>query len=149
MLVKANEKFKCLRSNWPRIRDKVPSNITRDRKRGILTTSQQGYLKKVINQFGIWDAKHVLTRIGAHFKLIAIKKSEVELEPSLMKHAPYASCGTIMYVMVCSRTDIAYEIGLISRFMSNPGISHWKATNWLLHYLKGTLTLKLGYSRNK
>ena len=53
-------------------------DITRDRKRGVLTLSQQSYLEKVVSQFGMMDAKHVLTPIGAHFKLMAVKKSEVE-----------------------------------------------------------------------
>ena len=33
--------------------------------------------------------------------------------------------------------------------MSNLGRSHQQAMKWLLHYLKGTLNLKLVYSRNR
>ena len=103
----------------------------------------------MVSQFGMMDAKHVLTQIAAHFKLMAVKKSKVEREASFMKHVPYMSCiGSIMYAMVSSRPDIAYGIGLISRFMSNPGRSHWQAAKWLLRYLKGTLGEKLIYSRN-
>ena len=32
-----------------------------------------------------------------------------------------------MYAQVCSRLDIAYIVGLLGRYMSNPGMTHWKA----------------------
>ena len=60
-------------------------DITRDRKRGVLIISKQNFLEKVINQFGMRDAKHVLTLIGAHFELMAVNNSEVELEAGLTR----------------------------------------------------------------
>jgi len=42
-----------------------------------------------------------------------------------MESTPYASgVGSIMYVMVCSRPDLAYVVNIVSRFMANPGIVH-------------------------
>ena len=43
-----------------------------------------------------------------------------------------------MYAMVCTRPDIAYAVGVVSRFMTNPGEAHWNAVKWILRYLKGT-----------
>ncbi|GJT06841.1 putative RNA-directed DNA polymerase [Tanacetum coccineum] len=35
---------------------------------------------------------------------------------------PYASAvGSLMYVMVCTRPDLAHAVGVVSRFLSNPG----------------------------
>ena len=37
-----------------------------------------------------------------------------------MKKVPYASIvGSLMYVMVCIRLDIAFVVGFVSRFMRN------------------------------
>jgi hypothetical protein len=45
-----------------------------------------------------------------------------------------------MYAMVCTRPDIAHAMGVVSRYMINPGKEHWEAIKWILRYLKGTTT---------
>lgn len=38
---------------------------------------------------------------------------------------PYASTvGNLMYDMVCTSPDIAFAMGVVSRFVSNPGLKH-------------------------
>jgi len=42
-----------------------------------------------------------------------------------MSRVSYASAmGLLMYVMVCTRPDLAYAVSIISRFMSNLGKQH-------------------------
>ena len=41
--------------------------------------------------------------------------------------------------MVCTRPDLAHEVGVINRFMRNQGKGHWSAVQWVLRYLKGTI----------
>nr|GEY78011.1 retrovirus-related Pol polyprotein from transposon TNT 1-94 [Tanacetum cinerariifolium] len=53
--------------------------------------------------------------------------------------------GSLMYAMVCTRPDIAHAVGVVSRFMSNPGREHWEAVKWLLRYLKGTSNMTLHF----
>jgi hypothetical protein len=43
-----------------------------------------------------------------------------------------------MYAMVCTRSDIAYVVGVVRRFMSNLGKAHWATVKWILRYLRGT-----------
>jgi hypothetical protein len=58
-----------------------------------------------------------------------------------MSRVPYSSTiGSLMYTMVCTREDIAYAVGVLSRYMNNPGREHWEAVKWILNYLKGTST---------
>nr|GEW99206.1 retrovirus-related Pol polyprotein from transposon TNT 1-94 [Tanacetum cinerariifolium] len=45
------------------------------------------------------------------------------------------------------RPDIVHAVGVISRFMSNPGRKHWEAV--LLRYLKGTSKATLCFSRKE
>jgi hypothetical protein len=45
-----------------------------------------------------------------------------------------------MYAMVCTRPDIAHAVGVVSRYMNNPGKEHWEAVKWILRYLRGTTT---------
>jgi len=43
-----------------------------------------------------------------------------------------------MYAMVCTRPDIAHAVGVVSKYMNNPGKEHWMAVKWILRYLRGT-----------
>lgn len=51
-----------------------------------------------------------------------------------------------MYAMTCTRPDIAYAVGMLSRFTSNPSQEHWDALERLMRYLKGTLNYALCFS---
>ena len=51
---------------------------------------------------------------------------------------PYASAvGSLMYVMICTRPDIAQAVGVVSRFMVNLGREHWNGVKRILIYIKG------------
>ena len=43
--------------------------------------------------------------------------------------------GSLMYPQVCMRLYIAYVVGMLGRYLSNPRIIHWKAAKWVMHYL--------------
>ncbi|GMI80802.1 cysteine-rich RLK (RECEPTOR-like protein kinase) 8 [Hibiscus trionum] len=67
-----------------------------------------------------------------------------------MQKVHYSSAmGSLMYAMVCTRPDLAYAIGTISRFLSNPGREHWNAVKWIMRYLRGSSNLKLCFSTEK
>ncbi|KAL0423112.1 UNVERIFIED_CONTAM: Retrovirus-related Pol polyprotein from transposon TNT 1-94 [Sesamum radiatum] len=42
--------------------------------------------------------------------------------------------GSVMYLMVSTRPDIAYAVSCLSRYMSNAGLPHWEALKWLLSW---------------
>ena len=63
-----------------------------------------------------------------------------------MSCVPYASeVGSLMYVMVCTRPDIAHVVGVLSRFMSKPGKEHWTTVKRVFWYLHGTSDYGLCY----
>lgn len=122
-------------------------DIKRDRNEGVLYLSQSSYLKKVAQKFKMNEAKTVNTPIGGHFKLSAVQDVSECIDT---ERFPYSSAvGSIMYAMVGTRPDIAYAIGLISRFMSKPGSIHWEAVKWLLRYIRGSADLNLVFTRDK
>ena len=122
-------------------------DIFRDREKGLLRLSQTDYIKKVVTNFRMEGANPTATPIGAHFKLSAAKEPEEAIDTDIV---PYASAvGSIMYAMVGLRPDLAYAIGLVSRFMSRPGEIHWEAVKWLLRYMKGSAEVQLVYSQEK
>ncbi|GKV50375.1 hypothetical protein SLEP1_g57082 [Rubroshorea leprosula] len=123
--------------------------IHRDRKGGKLFLSQKKYIEKVLERFGLHEAKAVTTPLGAHFKLSSNLSPETEEEKKFMARVPYASAvGSLMYAMVCTRPNISHAVSVVSRYMANPGKGHWEAVKWILRYLRGTVDIGLVYDRS-
>ncbi|KAG7633109.1 Reverse transcriptase RNA-dependent DNA polymerase [Arabidopsis suecica] len=89
--------------------------ITRDREAGILSLSQEAYVKKVLRSTHMDQSKPVSTPIGVHFKLKAATDEEYKNQFERMKFVPYANTvGSIMYSMIGTRPDLAYPLGVIT-----------------------------------
>ena len=52
-----------------------------------------------------------------------------------------------MYAKIYTQPDIAYVVGMLGRYQSNPGIDHWKADKKVLRYLQWTKDYMLTYKR--
>ncbi|MCO5557722.1 hypothetical protein L7F22_011293 [Adiantum nelumboides] len=63
-----------------------------------------------------------------------------------MEKMPYVSAvGDLMYAMIATRPDIAFAVGVVSRYMSNPGKKHWEAVKGILRYFKATKHMCICY----
>eukprot|EP00253_Pinus_taeda_P016872 PITA_16872 len=113
--------------------------ITRDKENRKLTLSQNEYIQKVLKRFNMHNAKPISTPFASHFKISKEMGPKTQEDMDYMSKVPYASAvGSLMYAMVYTRLDIAHAVGVVSRYMNNPGKEHWMAVKWILKYLKGT-----------
>ena len=53
--------------------------------------------------------------------------------------------GSLLYLAVATRPDIAYVVGVLSKFCSKPSEAHLTAAKRVLRYLKGTQNFGLKY----
>lgn len=113
--------------------------IRRDRKARKLWLSQEKYVERVLERFNMKNAKSTSTPLASHFKLSKSSCPTTEEGEKAMEAIPYSSAvGSLMYAMVCTRPDIAHAVGVVSRFLSNPGKEHWEDVKWIFRYLRGT-----------
>ena len=99
--------------------------ITRDKKSCKLTLSQSEYIEKVLKRLNMEDAKLVSIPLASHFKLSKEACPKTQEEMAHMSKVPYASTvGSLMYAMVCTRPNIAHAVGVLIKYMSNPGKEH-------------------------
>ncbi|KAJ9558432.1 hypothetical protein OSB04_013046 [Centaurea solstitialis] len=125
--------------------------ITRNKETGAVYLTQKQYLEKLLMRFNVGaGTKSVSTPLAAHFKLSAKSCPKSEEERKDMADVPFANLvGGLMYIMVCSRPDIAQAIGVVSRYMHNPGKDHWAAARWILRYLHGTRDVGLCFQKQE
>ncbi|KAL0300300.1 UNVERIFIED_CONTAM: Retrovirus-related Pol polyprotein from transposon TNT 1-94 [Sesamum angustifolium] len=124
--------------------------IHRDRSKRILGLSQKAYIEKVLAKFRMSACSSTAAPIVKGDKFGIHQSPQNSLEENQMKNIPYASVvGSLMYVQVCTRPDIAFAVGMLGRYQSNPGIEHWKAAKKVMRYLQGTKDLQLIYKHTE
>ncbi|KAL0300180.1 UNVERIFIED_CONTAM: Retrovirus-related Pol polyprotein from transposon TNT 1-94, partial [Sesamum angustifolium] len=99
-----------------------------------------------------WELKQMDVKTAflhaSHYQLSKEQCPKTEEEKEKMKNIPYSNAiGSIMFLMVCTRPDIAYSISCLSRYMSNAGLPHWEALKWLLRFLNGSANRGLMFSK--
>ncbi|KAJ4781946.1 polyprotein [Rhynchospora pubera] len=101
--------------------------------------SQEAYAKEVLKRFNMANCNPVSTPVECGVKLSRHDKGNV-IDATLYK----SLVGSLRY-LTCTRPDILYAVGLVSRFMEEPRTTHWKAIKRILRYIQGTLSLGLFY----
>ena len=63
-----------------------------------------------------------------------------------ISNVPYSIVfGSLMYTMMCTRSDICYAVRMVSHYQTNPRMAHCKSVKKILRYLKGTTNYYLYY----
>jgi hypothetical protein len=122
--------------------------IKRNKKEGWIRINQTKYIDDILRRFNMQDSKPISTPMDSSAKLSKESSPNDENETQNMKEIPYQNAvGSLMYAMLGTRPDIAYAVGAVSRYNSNPGESHWRAVKRIFRYLKGTRDLELHYGK--
>src|SRR3954465_9873183 len=97
--------------------------IFRDHSRRTLRVSQETYLRKVLERFNTTKAKPIEC-LSLRTKALTLKDCpKILADKAKIVTMSYASAiGRLMYAMVCTRPDLAYVVGLLSRFQTDPEI---------------------------
>ncbi|GJV24655.1 hypothetical protein Tco_1377350 [Tanacetum coccineum] len=106
-----------------------------------LSISQSHYIKKVLRKFNYFDCIPVSTPMDTSEKLRPNNGQVV----SQLEYSRVIAC--LMYVMTCTRPDIAFVVGKMSMYTSDPSTQHWQAVQRVLKYLKKTMDYIVSYIR--
>jgi hypothetical protein len=83
-----------------------------------LILSQSHYIKKVLEKFRRYDDILVRTPVDVNLHLTKNKGNDIsQLEYSRI-------IGSVMYIMNCTRPDIAYSVSKLRRYIRNPREDH-------------------------
>ncbi|CAI7817313.1 unnamed protein product [Closterium sp. NIES-54] len=105
--------------------------ITRDRARRTITLSQSHMVHQVLQRFGFRYSSPQSTPLPTGHSLSA-PPSDESVEPSVLY---LELVGCLMYLMTCTRPDIAYPLSILPRYIA-PGRhrqEHWEAAKRVLH----------------
>lgn len=107
--------------------------------KGYIQLNQSGYARKILNKGGMLHCNP--TKVPMHPKdVIGKDESGTEVNSTEFKSV----VGGLRY-LVHTRPDIAYSVGIVSRFMERPTLLHQSAVKRILRYVQGTLDFGLTY----
>jgi hypothetical protein len=123
--------------------------ITCDRAKRTLLLSQRQYVLDLLDCFGFANSSPVSTLLDPGTRLSADQAPATAEDEAFIRTVPYVSAvGALMYLATATRPDVAYSVGVLCRFMAEPGPVHWKAVKHLFRYLRGTCDYRLTYAPN-
>ncbi|GKF56777.1 retrotransposon protein, putative, ty1-copia subclass [Tanacetum coccineum] len=96
--------------------------IYRDRSRRLIGLCQSVYIEKILKRFHMENSK----------------RRSIPMQEKLR-------LSSIMYVVRCTRPDVAFAQNITSRFQQNPGDLYWTTVKNILKYLRNTKDMFLVY----
>ena len=117
--------------------------VARNRMQQTLHISQPTYINHILRNHGMQTCTTVSTPIEPGTRLE--KSPDGYTATPEEKHHYQSAVGSLMFAMLGSRPDIAYAVGLVSKFCTNPDSHHWAAVKRIFRYLAGTREIGLTY----
>ncbi len=106
--------------------------------------NQATYINKVLDKFNLKDAKMQPTPMDSNIKLEPNKeqanKEDIKLFQMLI--------GSLLYIILGTRLDIAFSVIKLARYASNPSRVHFTAIKRIYRYLKGTINYGITYYKD-
>ncbi len=107
--------------------------VSRDRTANTVRLTQKKLTKELVERYGLSEARSRIVPLGTGEKL------QRDGEPLDMVRYPYSEVvGSLLYLSVCTRPDIAQSVGALARYMSAPSVEHWRLALGVVRFLAGT-----------
>jgi hypothetical protein len=116
-------------------------NIQYNQQEKLVLVTQQTYIGAIVQKYGFETLLPRSLPMVPGAVLECGDSGTMVLEGAEMYPNFSSLVGALLYLAVCTRPDISFSVGILSKFVSKPGKVHWDAAVNLLGYLKGTANM--------
>lgn len=111
---------------------------------GSIYIDQKNYIQRILNKFNMECSKAVPTPIMTN------KSQDKTIEEKEEIKFPYQkAAGALMYLMVSTRPDISYAVGVVSRSLEELSAENVTQVKRIFRYLRGTENLGIVYRQEE
>ena len=115
----------------------------------IIKLFQTHYIDKLLSKYRLQDVNPLSTPMDTTIKLDDQNEAPEEKKTLFLSKFGYANLiGSLMYLAIVTRPDIAYSVNKLAQYSSAPKPKHWTAIKCVFRYLKGTKYSELVYGRS-
>ena len=120
--------------------------ITQDCENHTISLFQSSDINSLIRQSNFTDLRPYLIPMDLNIQYSKNQCPQTPEQATEMRHMPYREAvGSLHYLAVATCPDILFQIGILSRFVDNPGWVHWEGVKHVFLYLAGTRDCALVY----
>jgi hypothetical protein len=128
------------------VRSALGIRVQRNRQQRTLTLDQESYALDTLQKLGMSECKPMPTPLVDR-EISKLHEPQSQEEREEMKTVPYRDgLGRLLWLAGQTRPDLAFPVGVLARFMANPGRVHWANLKRVLRYLRGTADSKLTFA---
>ncbi|KAJ0392071.1 hypothetical protein ATCC90586_011078 [Pythium insidiosum] len=115
----------------------------------VLTIKQSQFIRRLVDKYNQADAAPIVNPCDKGQLMTKLDTQPSPSEQERMSRRPYRSLiGSLQYLAMGTRPDIAYAVSFLSRFAEQPREVHWNAAIRIVRYLKSTVDLGITYKGN-
>ncbi len=97
----------------------------------------------MLSRYGLSEANPVTTPMDPN--VVLVKDDGKSNQGDQVQYQ--SMVGSLLYATMATRPDIAFAVGVVSKFSSAPTTAHLTAVKRIFRYLKGTMHLGLCYEK--
>uniref|UniRef100_A0ABD2XH93 CCHC-type domain-containing protein n=1 Tax=Trichogramma kaykai TaxID=54128 RepID=A0ABD2XH93_9HYME len=139
-----NKIVKTLKEKFPIVTSDLNYFVGMEITRGEneIFVKQEIYIDKILRKFKMHDANIVKTPADPHVRLCKPTK------PNELRVPYREAVGSLLFLALVSRPDIAYAVGVVSRYLDCFNETHWTAVKRIFRYIKGTRSFGILFRRS-
>jgi hypothetical protein len=126
------------------IKDYLGIDVYYNPKDNYMKLSQEKYINKLLIKYNLEDCNPSYTPMDPKVKLEPNKETATKQQVKWFQ----GLIGSLLYLMLATRVDIAYSVIKLSRYAINPSETHIIALKRVLKYLKATPNYGITYTIN-
>jgi hypothetical protein len=115
--------------------------IVRNEPQGSISLVQDAYARRILTQMGMEHCKATQTPMEHH-----LHQQEPEGKEAENPEQYQSMVGSLMFLMVQTRPDLAFSVGWLARYCQRPLAMHEQAVKRVLRYLQGSITRGITYT---
>ena len=116
-------------------------NIQRDRPNRKIYISQSHYAKQILSRFEMDSCSPVMTPMDTKIDW-SLRTDDIPLSDE-NKTQYQAAVGSLIYLMLGSRPDLAFSVNKLAQYCASPCERHWLGIKRIFWFIKGTVNTKL------
>ena len=99
--------------------------LPRDRQKRMLSLSHATYIDQILARFSMEGSRKGFVPFRVRISLSSNQRPKTQAEIERMRGISYASAvGSLMYATLCTRPDICFAVGMISRYQYDLSEEH-------------------------
>ena len=108
-----------------------------------ITISQTKYVESILQKAGMEQANTIRTPLDPKLPI----KPNPEGNEGDKRNSFARLLGSLQYLTMATRPDIAFAVNQLSAYMANPSLAHQMSVKHILRYLAGTKDLQITYRK--